>query len=132
MSKLVRALYGTRDAPLAWQGAVKGDMSAFGFEECKVTTGVFTHRARDLRAVAHVDDFLVSGEMYDLAWYVQIARWERGGERDESFLGRTIRTTTFGVELEGDEKHVKKLEEEWGWTIATRLLLRASNLFGFP
>ena len=86
---------------------------------------MFTQRVRDLRVVAHVDDFLVSGEYQDLAWFrsemakkyelkVQIAGWEQGCERELSFLGRTIRTTTFGVELEGDEKHVKKLEEELG------------------
>ena len=81
VGKLVRALYGTRDAPLAWQKVVKSDMSALGFEECKITTGVFT------QAVVHVDDFLVSGEMGDLARFrdeiktkyelkVQIAGWE--------------------------------------------------------
>ena len=61
--------YGTRDAPLAWQKVVKEDMKAFGFVECKVTTGVFTHGVRDLRLVAHVDDFLASGEKHDLTWF---------------------------------------------------------------
>ena len=60
MGKLVRALYGTRDAPLAWQTVVKSDMKDMGFHECKVTNGVFTHPERDLRVVAHVDDFLLS------------------------------------------------------------------------
>ncbi len=60
MGKLVRALYGTRDAPLAWLTVVKSDMKEMGFEECKVTNGVFTHRERDLRAVATVVDSLLS------------------------------------------------------------------------
>ena len=60
VGKLIRALYGTRDAPLAWQTVVKKDMKELGFEECKVTNGVFTHAVRDLRTVAHVDDFLLS------------------------------------------------------------------------
>ena len=91
VGKLVKALYGTRDAPLAWQLVVKGDMRALGFQECKVANGVFTHRVRDLRAVAHVDDFLVSGESQDLAWFrsemaktyelkVQISVLEQGDE----------------------------------------------------
>ena len=29
---LIRALYGTRDAPLAWQTVVKGDMKQTGFK----------------------------------------------------------------------------------------------------
>ena len=51
VGKLIRALYGTRDAPLAWQTVVKSDMKEMGFDECKVTSGVFTHRKRDLRTV---------------------------------------------------------------------------------
>ena len=66
--KLIRALYGTRDAPLAWQTVVKKDMKELGFEECKVTNGVFTHAVRDLRTIAHVDDSLLSGEYHDLIW----------------------------------------------------------------
>ena len=53
------SVYGTRDAPLAWLTVVKSDMKHMGFEECKVMSGVFTHRVRDLRVVSHVDDFLL-------------------------------------------------------------------------
>ena len=66
--KLVRALYGTRDAPLAWLTVVKSDMREMGFHECKVTNGVFTHPERDLEVVADVDDFLLSGEGHNLLW----------------------------------------------------------------
>ncbi len=68
VGKLIRALYGTRDAPLAWQTVVKKDMKELGFEECKVTNGVHTHSQRDLRSVAHVDDFLLSGEIHFLLY----------------------------------------------------------------
>ena len=44
VGKLVRALYGTRDAPLAWQTVVKGDMKEMGFHECKVTNRLCTPR----------------------------------------------------------------------------------------
>jgi len=69
VGKLVRALYGTRDAPLAWLTVVKSDMIEMGFNECKVTNGVFTHPGRDLRVVVHVDDFLLSGEGHNLLWF---------------------------------------------------------------
>ena len=62
VGKLIRALYGTRDAPLAWQTVVRSGMRELGFDECKATNGVFTHSERDLRVVTHVDDFLLSGE----------------------------------------------------------------------
>ena len=53
VAKLIRALYGIRDAPLAWQTVVKKDMKELGFEECKVTNGVFTHAVRDQRKPLH-------------------------------------------------------------------------------
>jgi hypothetical protein len=125
VGKLVWALYGTRDAPLAWLTVVKSDMKEMGFNECKVTNGVFTHPERDLRVVVHVDDFLLSGDDHQLQWFrdhltkkyelkVQVAGWGREDHKELSFLGRVIRLTPSGIELEGDGKHVGLLEEEWG------------------
>ena len=89
------------------------------------TNGVFTHPERDLRVVVHVDDFLISGEGHQLQWFrdhltqkyelkVQVAGWGREDHKELSFLGRVIRLTPSGIELEGDDKHVGLLEEEWG------------------
>ena len=89
-----------------------------------MTTGVYIHRARDMRVVTHVDDFLVAGESQHLKWLsnelgktyelkVQIAGWQLGDAREVSFLGRTIRLSNTGIEIEGDDKHVKGLIEEW-------------------
>ena len=44
---------------------------------------------------------------------VQVARWDREDNKELSFLGRVIRTTPTGIELEGDDKHVEMLEKEW-------------------
>ena len=41
VGRLVKTLYGTRDAPVAWQKVVKNDMARLGFTECKVTSGVY-------------------------------------------------------------------------------------------
>ncbi len=79
----------------------------------------FSHWERNLRVVTHVDDFLASREMRNLAWFkgelarlkVDIAGWEPGYRREIWLLGRTIRTTQYGVELDGADKHVKKFEE---------------------
>ena len=45
---------------------------------------------------------------------VQVAGWGRDDDKELSFLGKTIRLTPTGIELEGDDKHVGMLEEEWG------------------
>jgi len=124
VGRLVKTLYGTRDAPVAWQKVVKDEMFRLGFTECKVTSGVYYHSERDLRVVTHVDEFLVGGEFQHLAWLrselektyelkVQIAGWEAGDGRELSFLGRTIRLSPSGIELEGDDRHVKGLIDEW-------------------
>ena len=122
MGKLARALYGTRDAPLAWLTVVKNDMKEMGFKECKVTNGVFAHPERDLRAVVHVDEFLLSGESHQLQWFrdhlaqkhelkVEVAGWVHGDSREFHFLGRVIRLDQTGIELEGDDKHVEIMEK---------------------
>lgn len=90
----------------------------------KVTSAVFIHRNRDLRVVTHVDDFLVAGEDHRLKWLkeelankyglkVQVARWQPGDDRELSFLGRIMRMSSAGIELEGDDKHVHGFIEEW-------------------
>ena len=102
-------------------------MKEMGFKECKVTNGVFTHPERDLRVVAHVDDFLISGEGHQLQWFRdpltqkyelkgQVAGWGHGDDRELQFLGRVIRVTQTGIELEGDDKHVELMEKEWDMT----------------
>ena len=108
MGKLVRALYGTRDAPLAWLTFVKNDMKEMGFQECKVPNGVFTHPERGLRVVAHVDDVLLSGEGHHLLWFrdhmmkkyelkVQVAGWGCDDAKELESLGRVLRTTPMGI-----------------------------------
>ena len=88
-----------------------------GFNDGKVINCVLTHRERDLRAVAHVDEFLVSGNMSDLSWFwdrltekydlkVLVAGWEHADNRELSVLGGVIRATPAGKELGGDDKHV--------------------------
>ncbi len=121
VGKLIRALYGTRYAPLAWLTVVKTDMKEMGFDECNLINGVFTHLKRDLRVLAHVDEFLLSGCIEDLHWFRdqmlttyelkdQVAGWGREDVKEVSSLGRVIRTTPTGIELEGDDKHVEMLE----------------------
>ena len=97
-------------------------MKEFGFHECKLTNGEFTHYQRGLRVVAHADDFLPSGEGHELLWFrdqllkkyelkVQFAGWGHDDNHELDFLGRVIRTTPAGIEIEGNDKHVELLEE---------------------
>ncbi len=45
---------------------------------------------------------------------VQVAGWDPEDDKELDFLGRVIRTTPIGIELEGDDKHVELHEKECG------------------
>ena len=92
---------------------------------CKSVPCFYINAARNIRAVVHVDDFLVSGEAPELAWLERelqkaftIKIEELGGgpqcAREIRFLIRIIRWTEAGLEIEGDPKHVDLLERDWG------------------
>ena len=78
-----------------------------------------------MRVVAHVDDFLVTGpksELKELRRQLQpgyevdgdILGREADEKAEGKFLGRKIRVHAWGVEIEGDDKLVKGLLEEYG------------------
>ena len=121
---LRKALYGTRDAPQIWGGEVKKTLESMGFSASVHQPSVFHHKARGMVVVVHVDDFLCSGEEKDLEWLYDTLRQKYDLKKSvlESssddimvrYLNRTIRWTTEGLELEGDEKHEEMLKKEWG------------------
>ena len=102
IARLVRSLYGTRDAPQLWAKHVCGTLRELGYEETKGAPGVFWNPSTGVELVLHVDDFLVVGEeqvLQDLkdklqAVYELTATIIGGGEADRkegTYLGRTIR-----------------------------------------
>ena len=122
---LKKAMCGTRDAPAVWQRLVRRIMLELGFVSSLTSACVYVHHARGLRVVAHVDDFLVTGpkpELIELRRQLQLGYEVDGDiigrEADEKlegkFLGRKIRIQPWGVEIEGDDKLVKGLLEEFG------------------
>ena len=115
-------MYGTRDAPQIWQEEVEKAMRNLGFELSILHSSVFYHRIRNVIVVIHVDDFLCSGKIEDLQWLYESVKEKydlkytilsRDSKREVKYLNRTIRWTPRGVELDGDEKHVKILQKEW-------------------
>jgi hypothetical protein len=124
VGRLVKAMYGTRAAPQVWQEVVRQNMTAIGFDVNPIFPCVYYHPGKDMTVVTHVDDFLCSGQKHELLWFKEMlsVQFEMkaeilGGRSDESkeinFLGRTIRQTADGIEMEGDPKHVKILLDEW-------------------
>ena len=60
-ARLLRCLYGTRDAPARWEAFLAGELSSMGFIQGKASPCCFIHKSRDLACVVHGDDFTFSG-----------------------------------------------------------------------
>ena len=116
-------MYGTRDAPSAWQGLVKSTLVKLGYEPSRLVNCVYFHKQSQTYLVAHVDDFLVLGTVPNLLALKQSLQksFEVDGEilgpdsgqvSEVKFLGRVIRWTSSGLEWEGDSKHVAGMLKE--------------------
>jgi len=125
VGKLKKAMYGTRDAPQVWQGEVRRTLEEMGFTTSIGTPCTYYNEGTDVRVVAHVDDFLVTGPREELQRFrkelgvrykLKSTMLGPGGDevREGKFLGRTIRWTNKGLEWEGDGKLYRGLVEEWG------------------
>ena len=68
VAKLLKAMYGTRDAPQVWYGEVKKVMAALGFTQSVLNPCSYFHSDRLIRVLVHVDDFLCSGTEENLQW----------------------------------------------------------------
>ena len=96
-------------------------MTGLKFKECITQPGIYFHEGRQLQVVSHVDDFLCVGPKQSLRWFKEEV--ERKYEikanmldedhREVTFLGRKIRWTEDGIEVEADTKHVEILLKEW-------------------
>ena len=53
VGKLLKSLYGTRDAPLNWELQIRKVMVALGFKQGKSNPCIYFHAGRDLRTVVH-------------------------------------------------------------------------------
>lgn len=120
MGKLQQALYGTRDAPQLWGEHCGETLKNLGFEESVVMPSVFVHKARGIELVIHVDDFLAAAEELQLDWLMEeiskvyenkavILGPESHQKQSGTYLGRSIKWTDAGIEVEGNPKHAIEL-----------------------
>ena len=66
MGRPRKALFGTQDAPVVWQRLVRRIMTDHGFEASRTTACVHFNHETGVQAVAHVDDFLLTGGRVEL------------------------------------------------------------------
>ena len=116
--KLIKAMYGTRDAASNWEQAYMNFMSECGFSIGKVAPCLFYHQVRQLIVEFHGDDFTNIGSEEDLDWFKSKikesfqfkhkARLGPDGKDDKSvkILSRIITWEDgFGIKYEADQRH---------------------------
>lgn len=74
VGRLLKSLYGTRDAAANWERQICSDLGSLGFVQGKATPCVFFHPQRNLRVSVHGDDFTTLGKIDDLKWFSQQLR----------------------------------------------------------
>jgi hypothetical protein len=125
VGKLVKSMYGTRDAPQIWQETVELKLASIGFTASALHPAIYMHFDKEIRVVVHVDDFLCKGSRKHLKWLhdelakaydlkVKVIGNDHDLDKEGTFLGRLIRWTSDGIEVEGDPKHADVLISEWG------------------
>ena len=120
-ARLVRCLYGTRDAPANWEAFYTEVLTDLGFARGKASSCCFLHSGRGIRAVVHGDDFTLTGVDADLDW-IQAKMEEHflckingrlgGGatdSREVRLLNRVIRWGPDGLKYEADPRHTELL-----------------------
>ena len=68
VGQLSKAMYGTRTAPQVWNNVVRDTLTKLGFPASTCVPTLSYHQKREIRLVAHVDGFLISGRDADLNW----------------------------------------------------------------
>ena len=123
VGKLVKAMYGTRDAPQIWGDLVQETMTSLGMQSSMIQPSVYFHVSKKLVVVTHVDDFLCVGPEENLTWLFEglSAKFEmtktivgQGHAHEVKYLNRFISWNNGVFTIEGDTKHRNILMKEWG------------------
>ena len=127
---LHRSLYGTRDAPLNWEMAIRDVMVQLGFQQGRSSPCLYYHPQRRILCSVHGDDFMVLTGHKDAIWLRDhlAEAWtvETRGilappdsnlpdcVQQLSVLNRLITWSDTGIELEADPRHVELIVTDLG------------------
>ena len=118
--KLLKSMYGTRDAAQNWGMAYTDFMESIGFVKGKSSPCTFYNQKRELRCVVHGDDFTILGWSDQLDWFWRQIKTKflskhrgrigpaDGDLKEMRILNRIVTWTDDGIQYEGDQRHVAK------------------------
>ena len=123
--KLIKSLYGTRDAAQNWENEYINFMKEVGFDSGISSPCIFEHKLGGIKAVVHGDDFTLTGTRNDLDWLksrmeskFEIKHKGRMGPRPDMksvrILNRVITWTDQGIEYESDQRHAEIIIKQMG------------------
>ena len=114
-ARLLKSLYGTRDAATNWSQAYTSVLHKMGFVTGVSNPCLFYCESKDISTVVHGDDFLSSGTDSSLDWmrtemakHLEIKTQRIGPktpERSLTFLGRVVSWESGGIRYEADPRH---------------------------
>ena len=134
VAKLVRCVYGTRDAGAIWEDCYRDALEAMGFTSGIASPCCFYHAARGISVVVHGDDFTNLGTDEDLDWLqVELAKYfeikVRGGigeaiegDNDMRILNRIVTVEQDKITYEADPRHVDLMSASLGITAANSVV----------
>ena len=124
--RLVKWLYGMRNAASAWEKHYSDRLAEMGFAKSRVAPTAFYNEEREVRCVVHGDDFTFSGrrsalqeiaeqlkETYELKVRGTMGD-EPGDDKEIVILNRSLRWTEEGLEYRADDKHVREILKYFG------------------
>ena len=121
VGKLVRCMYGTRDAGAIWENCYTKCLLDLGFEQGVASPCSFTHAEWGVSVVVHGDDFTALGTPDGLDKYekgmTQTFECKMKGRlgtkasdlKEMRVLNRIVRITDTGLRYEADPRHVELL-----------------------
>jgi hypothetical protein len=124
--RLMKAMYGTRDAAQNWELAYSEFVQRIGFISSLVNPCVFYHAHRRLYLVVHGDDFTIAGREIELDWFrariaeeMDVKFRARLGpdEKDDKavrILNRVVEWTQEGLIYEADQRHAELIVKDVG------------------
>ena len=130
--KLLKAMYGTRDAAQCWEREYVGFMKKVGFTSGRSSPCIFFHPERGIRAVIHGDDFTLSGQRHELDWFRKVMAKDftikikarigpgEGGEQATRNLNRIVEYDGNTLTYEADQRHAEVVVKGMGLSVESK------------
>lgn len=127
--KLLKALYGLRQAPRAWYSKLNSFLVEIGFERCPYEHGVYTKRENGevLIIAVYVDDLLVTGSNITV---IEKFKKQMNSRFEMSDLGKL--TYYLGIEVQQKEGYIELKQAGYARKILEKTGMSGCNPTKYP